>query len=291
MDIPLPPPIEQTAIADILCALDDKIELNRRMNETLEAMTQAVFKSWFVDFDAVRAKAEGRQPAGMDAATAALFPDSFEDSPLGKIPRSWRISTIGDALRAVGGTTPSTSEPKFWDGLIHFATPKNMASLKSPILLKTERQITEAGLEQISSGLLPKGTVLLSSRAPIGYLAVAEVPVAINQGIIAMICDKELPNLYVLQWAKENLETIIANANGTTFLEISKRNFRPIQVLVPIPSLLQLYMKVVEPVYRRMVNNVIQAGTLASIRDALLPKLISGEIRIKAAEKFVGAKL
>jgi type I restriction enzyme, S subunit len=123
LEVPVPPVGEQRAIAQILGALDDKIELNRRMNETLEAMARAIFKSWFVDFDPVRAKAEGRRPFGMDAATTALFPNSFQDSPLDKIPKGWRVGAIGDFVTAVGGSTPSTKEPKFWNGSIHFATP------------------------------------------------------------------------------------------------------------------------------------------------------------------------
>jgi type I restriction enzyme S subunit len=278
---------EQRAIAHILGALDDKIELNRKMNETLEAMAQAIFKSWFVDFDPVRAKAEGRQPNGLDPEIAKLFPDSFQDSELGEIPRGWRVCAVGDVVHAFGGTTPSTNEPNFWNGSICFATPKDMASLTAPILLDTERQITEQGLAQISSGLLPRGTVLLSSRAPIGYLAMTEISVAVNQGFIAMICDLELPNYYILHWTKENMGTIIGNANGTTFLEISKKNFRPIKILVPIREVLKCFVEQVEQLYHRIVANLHETRTLAAIRDALLPKLLSGEIRVKDAEKFL----
>src|SRR5205814_759466 len=107
--------------------------------------------------------------------------------------------------------------------------------------LDTERRVTKRGLEQISSGLLPPGTVLLSSRAPIGYLAITEVPVTVNQGFIAMICDGPVPNHYVLHWARQNMETIVARANGTTFLEISKTNFRPIPVLIPLKPVLKIF--------------------------------------------------
>jgi type I restriction enzyme S subunit len=291
VELPIPPFEEQTAIAQVLGTLDEKIELNRRTNETLEAMARAIFKSWFVDFDPVRAKASGSQPLGIDAETAALFPSSFEDSPLGKIPRGWAVRRIGDVVNAVGGSTPRTDQSAFWDGSINFATPKDMSQLRTPVLLETERHITQSGAEQVSSGVLPPGTVLLSSRAPIGYLAMTEVPVVVNQGIIAMICDKELPNLYVLQWIKENLDTIIANANGTTFLEISKSNFRPIKALAPPAPVLSHFVNIARPLHRRMVNNLIEANTLTTIRDALLPKLISGEIRIKNHEKTVGERV
>jgi type I restriction enzyme, S subunit len=287
----LPPESEQRAIASILGALDDKIELNRRVNETLEAMARALFKSWFVDFDPVRAKAEGRQPAGMDAATAALFPDALEPSESGEIPVGWSASTIGAEVRVVGGSTPSTKESRYWEGgTIHWATPKDLASLTSPVLLDTERRITEAGLSQISSGLLPPGTVLLSSRAPVGYLALAEVPIAINQGFIAMVCEDILPKHYVLHWTSTSMETIKARANGTTFQEISKSNFRPIPVLVPSTPVLRSFERQAELLHRRGVSNLREIQTLAAIRDSLLPKLLSGEVRVGEAEKLVEAR-
>lgn len=284
----LPPLSEQKAIAHILSTLDDKIELNQQMNRNLEAITSAIFKSWFVDFDPVRAKMEGRQPVGMNAATAALFPDSFEDSQLGEIPKGWRVSTIGESVRVVGGSTPSTKEPIYWEGgTIYWITPKDLASLSSPVVVDTERRITEFGLQQISSGLLPKGTVLLSSRAPIGYLAIAEVPLAINQGFIAMICDRELPNHYVLQWTRANMDTIKGRANGTTFLEISKTNFRPLNIVISSSKILQCFTEQAAVLHQQIVTNIEQSRTLATIRDTLLPKLISGEIRVKEAEKLV----
>jgi type I restriction enzyme S subunit len=277
----LPPIKEQQAIAHILGSLDDRIELNRQMNTTLEAMARALFKSWFVDFDPVHARAAGRQPIGMDAVTAALFPDSFEPSSLGELPRGWRVSTVGDEVRVVGGSTPSTKEPAYWEGgAINWATPKDLSGLADPVLLHTERRITEAGLSCIGSGLFPTGTILLSSRAPIGYLAIADIPVAINQGFIAMVCDGGLPNLYVLNWARENMDTIVGRANGTTFLEVSKANFRPIQVLVSPHTVLAAFVGAVEPIYRRIAANLREAETLAAIRDGLLPRLLSGEVMV-----------
>jgi type I restriction enzyme, S subunit len=247
----LPSLAEQRGIASVLGALDDKIELNRRMNETLEALAQSLFKSWFVD-----------------ATRTGL-------------PEGWRESTIGEEVRVVGGSTPRTSKPEFWEGGTHYwATPKDLASLTSPVLLDTARRITDAGVKEISSGVLPAGTVLLSSRAPIGYLAIGEVPVAVNQGFIAMVCDKELPNHFVRLWAKQNMDVIEANANGTTFLEISKKNFRPLPVVVPQKSVMDDFKRQVQPLHQRMVLNLQESRTLAELRDALLPKLLSGEIRV-----------
>src|SRR5690606_30592945 len=197
-------------------------------NQTLEAMARALFKDWFVDFGPVRAKMEGREPY-LPANIWQLFPDRLDDD--GK-PEGWQRSMIGNEVTACGGSTPSTGEPSYSeDGEHHWATPKDLSTLTFPVLLGTNRKITDAGVTKISSGLLPVGTVLLSSRAPIGYLAIAEVPTAINQGFIAMKCDGVLPNVFVLLWCRENVDAIVGNANGSTFLEISKSNFRPLRVV------------------------------------------------------------
>lgn len=293
IEIELPSPSEQRAIAHILGTLDDKIELNRKQNETLEAMARALFKAWFVDFEPVRAKMEGRWRRGetlpgLPAHLYDLFPDRLVESELGEIPEGWRHSTIGEEVTVCGGSTPSTNEPEFWEGGQHcWATPKDLSALKFPVLLDTDRKITDAGLAKISSGLLPVGTVLLSSRAPIGYLAIAEAPTAINQGFIAMKCDGALPNVFVLLWCKENMDAIVGNANGSTFLEISKSNFRPLRVVVPSDQVLTNFTKMAGSLYRQLVENERESRTLAQLRDTLLPKLISGELRIADAEAFL----
>jgi type I restriction enzyme S subunit len=289
--IRVPDRTEQRAISHILGTLDDKIELNRRMNETLAAIARALFKSWFVDFDPVRAKAEGRDP-DLPKHLADLFPDSFEDSEVGEIPKGWRVAPIGELANVVGGSTPSTKEAAFWsDGQHYWTTPKDLSNLATPVLLETERKITDAGLAQIGSGLLPPGTVLLSSRAPIGYLAISEVPVAINQGFIAMLPTKGVSNLFLLYWAGWAHEEIVSRANGSTFLEISKASFRPIPVVAPPGPIFGAFEQMVRPLYARIVSNERESRTLASIRDALLPKLISGELRVKDAEQIVEAAL
>lgn len=283
-----PPLPEQRAIARILGALDDKIELNRRMNQTLEEVARALFKSWFVDFDPVTAKAEGRVPFGMNAETASLFSVEYEGTEEGLIPKGWKVGTAGDMVTAVGGTTPSTSKNEYWSGgTIAWATPKDLAGLSHPVLLDTDRKITPEGLKQISSGLLPAGTLLMSSRAPVGYLAISEIPVAINQGFMAMHCDKGFSNYYVIQWLRENMETIISHANGTTFLEISKSSFRLIPAILPPDPVAKKYSEIAAKLHIRIVANVKENKYLADIRDALLPQLLSGELRVKQAEKVI----
>jgi len=275
----LPPLPTQRAIAKILGDLDDKIELNRKMNVTLEAMARALFKSWFVDFDPVRAKLDGRPPAGMDAETAELFPDSFEESELGLVPKGWEVKAVGDIVTCVGGSTPSTSVPEYWEqGTHHWTTPRDFSSLNAPILLDTERRITDAGVGKISSGLLPEGTLLMSSRAPVGYLAICAMPVAINQGFIAMKCNERASNYFMLNWCQQNMSEIEGRATGTTFAEISKQNFRPIPLLLPSQDLVGAFTEYVAPLYSRITSNLHQSRTLATLRDTLLPKLMGGEV-------------
>ncbi|MHB8960363.1 MAG: restriction endonuclease subunit S [Candidatus Limnocylindrales bacterium] len=276
----LPPIRDQRRIARILGALDDRIDLSRRMSETIEATARALFKSWFVDFDPVRAKAEGRDSAiGADAA--ALFPGHFAESAVGLIPLGWSVDTIAELADIVGGSTPSTSVPAYWDGGDHcWATPKDLSRLSTPVLLDTERRVTDAGLGQIGSGLLPPGTVLLSSRAPIGYLAIAEVPVAINQGFIAMWPRPGIPSLFLLHWARSAADEIVSRANGSTFLEISKSNFRPIPVITPPTEVLAAFERVVGPMYARVVMNERQNRALVELRDCLLTRLLAGEVRV-----------
>lgn len=325
-DFEVPPLPEQKAIARILGALDDKIELNRRMNATLEAMARALFQSWFIDFDPVRwnmdrnqpsprpspsgrgcreatgegasgldfdpvrAKLDSRQPPGLDPAAAALFSSSFQETKLGPIPTGWTVEPVGDVVACVGGSTPSTTEPEFWDGgTHHWTTPKDFSSLQAPVLIDTERRITDSGVAKISSGLLPAGTLLLSSRAPVGYLAISAIPVAINQGFIAMKCNDRASNYFMLHWCQTNMAEIEGRATGTTFAEISKQNFRPIPVVLPPKELMAAFTTKVAPLFEQITANLHQSRTLATLRDTLLPKLLSGELSVANVGKGVEA--
>ena len=281
MAITLPSLREQVQVAEIYDALDDRITLLRETNATLEAIAQALFKSWFVDFDPVRAKMQGRAPEGMDEATAALFPGGLKESELGLVPTGWRVLPIGDAVEAVGGATPDTKNPAYWEPAIHcWTTPKDLSGIAAPVLLDTERKLSDRGLAKIGSGALPVGTLLLSSRAPIGYLALAQVPLAINQGYIAMLPGGLLPPLYLLFWCRQNMDGIKGRANGSTFMEISKKAFRPIPALVPSPAVVAAFADVAGALFDRLIENERQAQTLATLRDTLLPRLISGQLQI-----------
>ncbi|WP_179100465.1 restriction endonuclease subunit S [Burkholderia pseudomallei] len=262
LQIPLPDRTTRGAITETLSALDDRIDNLRQTNTTLESIAAALFKSRFVDFDGVP-------------------PEDMQKSELGSIPKGWRAEEVGKLVQCVGGATPSTKDETFWNGgLHHWATPKDLSGLQAPILITTERRITDAGVARISSGLLPAGTLLMSSRAPIGYLAIAAVPVAINQGFIAMLPGGALSPVWLLFWAQVNMEAIKQKANGSTFMEISKAAFRLIKVALPPPDALAQFDEVAAPMLERIQNNERHIATLAAIRDALLPRLLSGQLRV-----------
>lgn len=288
----VPEPTEQQyRLVGTLESLDNKIELNRRINGTLEGMARAIFQSWFVDFDPVRAKIGGESPdsicerLGLTSELLDLFPQAFEESTLVVLPGGWTVSSIGALADIVGGGTPNTKESKYWDDGHHaWATPKDLSRLSTPVLLDTERKVTEAGLAQIGSGLLPPGTVLMSSRAPIGYRAINELPVAINQGFIAMKPVHGVSRYFLLYWAESALQDIVSRANGSTFLEISKSNFRPIPVVCPPGAVFAAFDQVVQPLHQRLVANEKEISLLTEQRDTLLPELLTGKTIASAEE-------
>ena len=247
----------QTRIAQILTSLDDKIELLQQMNQTLETMAQAIFKEWFVDFK---------------------FP-GFDGEMVDGVPKGWRKGKLGEVVEVKGGTTPSTAINEYWNGEYNWTTPKDLSNLQSPVLIDTERKITKLGVDQIGSGILPKGTLLLSSRAPIGYLAISQIPVSINQGYIA-IQGKLLSNLFMLFWLKENMDVVKNRANGSTFQEISKSNFREIEIVIPSENILSIFYILANPLFDKIVKNIHQIQTLTHLRDTLLPRLMSGAVKI-----------
>ena len=282
----LPSIDEQRAIADVLGSLDDKVEQNRHTAQALEQLARVVFRAWFVDFEPVKAKAAGAAffPSMPQHVFDAL-PAHFVDSEIGPVPEGWEVVEINDVVTVKGGGTPSTKNPDFWDGGEHcWATPRDMSRLSHPMLLDTERHITDAGVNRISSGLLPVGTVLMSSRAPVGYLAIAGVPTAINQGFIAMICNGPLPPTFVLNWAFYSMEAIKARASGTTFPEINKKNFRTLTVVKPTDDVIVAFQQVAEPLFDLLTACVEENVCLAKMRDYILPRLLGGQIRVEAAD-------
>jgi type I restriction enzyme S subunit len=285
----LPPINEQRAIANILSALDDKIELNHKMNKTLEAIAQALFKSWFVDFDPVHAKMEGRQPYGMDAETAALFPDEFEDSQIGKIPRGWKVVPFSSRVEIFTGGTPKTTVAEYWDGQIPWVSIVD--TQPRPYIISTEKTITEAGLENSSTKILPPETLVITARGTVGKCALMAEPMAINQSCYGLRGNAGVGQLFLMHQTLEQVAQLRANTHGSVFDTITRNTFENIWVIHPIQQLLNRFEILVRPFFDQILSNQRQSATLTSIRDALLPKLLSGEIRVKDAEKFVGTRI
>jgi type I restriction enzyme S subunit len=287
LQVPLPTLNVQKSIARVLAVLDRKIELNILTAKTLEEIAQTIFKSWFIDFDPVKAKMAGEKPAGMDDATAALFPDSMVDSELGPIPRGWKLSQVGDEVECVGGSTPSTANSEFWDGDIFWTTPKDLSRQVGLVTTSSERRITSKGLQKISSGVLPVHSVLMSSRAPIGYLSINAVPTAVNQGFIAIRQSPRFAPLYLLFWLQMNMLEIKNRAGGGTFAEISRGAFKSIPFVVPNEQALLKYAEISTPILLQLTSLSLQNQELKNLRDSLLPRLISGELQIP--EEMLGA--
>ncbi|AYL68980.1 MULTISPECIES: restriction endonuclease subunit S [Citrobacter freundii complex] len=304
LEISYPDRKTQKKIANTLLSLDKKIALSRAINQTLEQMSQTLFKSWFVDFDpvidnvldagnsipeALQSRAKLRQKVRnsadfkpLPADIRALFPAEFEETELGWIPKGWKISTAGDELVVKGGSTPSTSNADFWEnGTIHWTSPKDLTGNDSKVLLDTSKKITEFGLKKISSGLLPTDTVLMSSRAPIGYLALAKTPMAINQGYIAIPSSKNLSPEYIIYWLENIMDDIKGMAGGTTFAEISKSAFKTINLVIPSKNIIDEFTRLAHQHFEKVVSNTQQITALTTLRDTLLPKLISGELSLE----------
>ena len=272
---------EQRTIEELFDALDDKIEQNRRTARALDQLVRAIFRAWFVGFEPVKAKAAGATSfPSMPLPVFDTLPTRFVDSEIGPVPEGWEVKAIGDVVTTKGGGTPNTKNPEYWGGDYCWATPKDMSRLSHPVLLDTERRITEVAVSSISSGMLPVGTVLMSSRAPVGYLGIARVPTAINQGFIAMVCDGPLPPTYVLNWAFTSMDVIKAHASGTTFPEISKKNFHPLPIVLPMGDVVTAYQKISDPLFDLLAACVKESLQLTTVRDYLLSQFISGTARV-----------
>ena len=284
--ISLPPIEEQRAIAHILGTLDDKIELNRRMNETLEAMARALFKSWFVDFDPVRARAEGRDP-GLPQPLADLFPDSFEDSELGEIPRGWTVGPILEHARLMSGGTPKTDRPEYWNGPISWASAKDVSQSSGSILVDTERTITPRGLDESATQMIPAfSSVVVARGATTGRLVLFGRDMAMNQTCYALATTTRTPFALYCR-LRVAIDALVHAAHGSVFDTITTSTFASSRIVLPTLPALVAFEERVAPVFQRVLGSICEARTLSALRDGLLPKLISGELRVEDAERFV----
>ena len=275
---------EQKAIASVLGALDDKIENNRRMNETLEEMAQAIFKSWFVDFDPVHAKATGNTPAHMDAETAALFPSSFSDNGL---PAGWSFSTIEEYGDVITGKTPSTKRSEYYGNEYPFVKIPNMTSVW---VTETETALSEAGHLTQSKKLLQKGTVIVSCIASPGEVSIVSKPSHTNQQINAVVPNEDCPTSW-LYCALANLRSMVIGmaSGGSVTANLNKTDFSLIKIIHSSNAIMNSFDKKVCSLFDKILSNDEENQTLAKLRDILIPKLMSGEIRVKDAEREVEA--
>lgn len=288
--VPLPPLPTQRAIARILGALDDKIELNRRMNETLEVTARAIFKSWFIDFDPVRAKVKGRQPEGMDPATAELFPDSFEDSELGEVPKKWRVEPFGEHLSATRGLSYNG------DGLRDDQTGLPMHNLNSIYEgggYKHEGIKYYAGEYQERHLLSPGDMIVTNTEQGFDHLLIghaAIVPARYGErGLFShhiyrvqmKLSSPFTPHYLVELFNSRRWHQWIAGfSNGTTINMLPLDALELPLLVVPPPALIDKYSALAAGIHDQIEDNLVQSHTLAFLRDALLPKLLSGELAV-----------
>jgi len=279
VSLTLPPLAEQKAIAAVLGALDDKIELNRRMNATLEAMARALFQSWFVDFDPVRAKLDGRPPAALDPATAALFPKHLEDSKLGHIPRGWEVKTIESLCDVItSGGTPARMHKAYWEPATvpWFKT----GELMDGPLIDAEEKISEEGLANSSCKLWPAGTILFALYASptVGRFGVLTKPGTANQAAAALIAKPAYGVPFLMGLLYEARAELQRVAVGAAQQNINQGVLKSHVVIAPPPALAKAYSDKVAPWFEQRIKLAEQSRTLATLRDTLLPKLLSGEI-------------
>jgi len=283
LNIPVPSRDAQEQIGDFYFNLSEKINLMRETNATLESIAQALFKSWFVDFDPVRAKMEGREPEGMDAETAALFPDGFEESELGLVPRGWRACSFSDSINIIGGGTPKTSEKKYWNGEIPWFSVVDAPGTSNVFVVNTEKHISEEGLNNSSTKLLPFGTTIISARGTVGRLALAGREMAMNQSCYGLL-GKAGDYFFTYFSTFRLVKSFKQRAHGSVFDTITRDTLSGIAIIYPERTVISAFDSVISPVMERILENVKQLQTLTSLRDTLLPRLISGQLRLPEAE-------
>ena len=285
LSVTLPPLPEQRAIAHILGTLDDKIELNRRMNETLEAMARAHFKSWFVDFDPVRAKAEGRDP-GLPEQITNLFPDRLVDSELGEIPEGWDVKRVGDIGTIVCGKTPPTQVSEYYGHNVPFVTIPDMHGKIFATLVK--KRLSYAGAQSQEKKMLPVGTICVSCIATAGLVVITSELSQTNQQINSVL-PYQRDATYFWYWTLRNLGDDIraGGSGGSVLANLSTGRFSELRLLACVAGLRSCYHSLTAPLLDRILENERESNTLAALRDTLLPKLISGELRVSDATKII----
>ena len=280
-DLPVrvPPLTEQREIAHILGTLDDKIELNRRMNETLEAMAWALFKSWFVDYEPVSAKQDGRD-TGLPKDIADLFPVRFVASNNGaKVPYGWEVGTLANIVEIINGGTPRTSVPEYWDGDIPWYTAKDVPSFNGVFAIDTERTISQLGVANSSTRILPARTTIITARGTVGKVACLGIPMAMNQTCYGIRGHDGYPELFTYWNLRMSIKELTTRTHGTIFDTITRDTFTVATTIIPPTKVAAMFEDLVSPYMEGILANQNASRNLKAQRDALLPKLVSGELR------------
>lgn len=252
---------DQRRIASILSSLDRKIELNNKINADLEEMAQAIFKNWFVDFEPFK---DGK----------------FVDSELGMIPEGWKVGRLDEIADIVGGSTPSKAKPEYYTQKgIAWLTPKDLSNHPAVYTSRGEIDITEEGYNSTSTKLMPKGTILFTSRAPIGYISIAQNDICTNQGFKSLV-PKKAGTCFLYCFLKYVTPVIENKSTGSTFKEASGALMKSLQVIMPEQKVFEDFEEIVSPLFARIESLEKEFSRLSLLRDTLLPRLMSGELEV-----------
>lgn len=261
MEIELPSRKVQDKIVSILSSLDRKIELNNKINADLEEMAQAIFKNWFVDFEPFK---DGK----------------FVDSELGMIPEGWKVGRLDEIADIVGGSTPSKAKPEYYTQKgIAWLTPKDLSNHPAVYTSRGEIDITEEGYNSTSTKLMPKGTILFTSRAPIGYISIAQNDICTNQGFKSLV-PKKAGTCFLYCFLKYVTPVIENKSTGSTFKEASGSLMKSLQVIMPEQKVFEDFETIVSPLFARIESLEKENSRLSTLRDTLLPRLMSGELEV-----------
>lgn len=274
----------QKRIGNVLENFESKIKLNSRTNQTLEQMAQAIFKSWFVDFDPVKAKMNGEQPEGMDAATASLFPEKLVESELGLIPEGWDIATIKDFGSVVCGKTPSKKNADFYDGDVPFI--KIPDTHGKVFITETTDTLTQAGDESQPKKRIPENSICVSCIATVGQVFITTKPSHTNQQINSVVPNDANALFYLLfKFKGLNKHFHDLASGGSATLNMNTSTFSKVALVRPTADVLKAFHKTVGGLMDKMLVNQLENATLSELRDTLLPKLLSGEIELETAKE------
>ena len=273
----VPPEAEQRAIAATLAALDDKIDLNRRMNETLEQTARTLFKDWFVDFGPTRAKTAGQKPYLLEKLWA-LFPERLDGAGM---PEGWKLSAVGNEINTLLGGTPSRNKAEYWGGTIPWI---NSGKANDFRVMSPSEYITDAGLRNSATKLLPPRTTIVAiTGATLGQVSLTEIEACANQSVVGLLGSPPFPSEFIYFWVRENVSNLLASQTGGAQQHINKNDVNRLPLLKVERPLMDTYIDCVRPMFDGIKANEVEARTLAQTRDLLLPKLISGEMRVTEA--------